>query len=152
MNPIHVHLIFNHFPILGTLFGIFVLVYGSLKKSDEICRLALWTFVLSSLSAVPVYFTGEKAEHLVQPMLNLSEAFIERHEEAGELGFVLACVLGLLSGWGLFRYRSARLNDRFLTVCMILALACGAALVRAGGYGGILRHSEIQADWKDYKP
>lgn len=151
MNPIHVHLLMNHFPILGTLFGIGVLVYGSLKKNEEICRLALWVFVLSSLAAVPTYFSGEKAEHLVKPMFNLSEAFIERHEEAGELGFALACVLGLLSAGGLFYYRGQRLGSRFLTVCMLVAMACGAALVRAGGYGGLLRHSEIQADWKDYK-
>lgn len=151
MNPIHVHLILNHFPILGTLFGIGVLVYGSLKKSDEICRLALWTFVVSALTAVPTYFSGQKAEPLIQPMLNLSEAFIERHEEAGELAFVLAGMLGLLSTGGLFYYRGERLGSRFLMLCMLAAMACGAALVRAGGYGGLLRHSEIQADWKDYK-
>lgn len=38
MSAAHVHLLLNHIPILGSIFGLLVLCYGIWRKSDEIKR------------------------------------------------------------------------------------------------------------------
>ncbi len=41
MNWAHVHLLINHIPVLGTLFGALLLVFGIVKKNEEIKRVSL---------------------------------------------------------------------------------------------------------------
>ncbi|MCI0564610.1 MAG: hypothetical protein MN733_39585, partial [Nitrososphaera sp.] len=66
MNLAHVHLLLNHFPVIGTVFGFLFLAYAMAKKSEELKKVSLGIFVLIALIALPVYFTGEPAEEVVK--------------------------------------------------------------------------------------
>ena len=55
MNWAHVHLLINHIPVLGTLFGTLLLVFGIVKKNEEIKRVSLGIFVIIAVAALPVY-------------------------------------------------------------------------------------------------
>lgn len=150
MNPLHVHLVLNHFPVLGVFFGLALLLAASLRKSDELARAGLAAFALSAAAAVPVFFSGEGAEDLVRPLLGLPEALVERHEEAAELSLWLVGPLGAISLALLWRFRAAeRLPSRALAACFAVGLAAAAALTRAAAFGGQLRHPEVQPDWKE---
>ncbi len=150
MNPIHVHLILNHVPVLGTLFGLGLLCYAAVKSSDELTRLGFHVFILSAVTALPVFLSGQGAETLVQPILGMSEALVERHEEAAGLGAGLLVVLGLGSAWILARYpASQRLPSRAVFAGALFSLVCAGALGRAAALGGQLHHTEIQPDWKE---
>ena len=61
MNLAHVHLLLNHLPPLGVLFGFLLLAAAVARKSGELVRASLVTFVLAALLAVPTYYTGEPA-------------------------------------------------------------------------------------------
>ena len=62
MNWAHVHLLINHIPVLGTVFGTLLLVFGMAKKNETIKRVSLGIFAIIAVATVPVYFTGEPAE------------------------------------------------------------------------------------------
>ena len=70
MDAAHIHLLLNHIPILGTIFGLLLLCYGIWKHSDEIKKASLGTFVIVALITIAVYLTGDGAAQIVG---NLSE-------------------------------------------------------------------------------
>jgi len=73
MNLAHLHLVLNHLPVLGTGFGLALLIFGLWRRSDELKKTALGVLVLVALAAVPVYLTGEPAEELVQAVPGVSK-------------------------------------------------------------------------------
>jgi uncharacterized membrane protein len=66
MNATHFHLLLNHFPIIGTLIGTIILVYGFITKELKIKILSAYIIAAMALLAVPVYLTGEPAEETVE--------------------------------------------------------------------------------------
>ena len=78
MNAIHFHLMLNHIPVLGTAFGLVLLVFSLWRKSEELKKASLVIFLISALVAVPVYLTGEPAEDAVKPLAGVSRPVIEQ--------------------------------------------------------------------------
>lgn len=65
MTAVHVHLLLNHIPILGVLFGLLLLIYGTVKKTEEIERAGLVTFIVVALITAPVFFSGIRTAHVI---------------------------------------------------------------------------------------
>ncbi|TNE63550.1 MAG: hypothetical protein EP344_04405, partial [Bacteroidetes bacterium] len=84
MNAPHLHLLLNHFPIIGTLLGLGVMFFGFLRRSDDVKITALWIWLIMGILAIPVLLTGEPAEEAVEGLAGVSENFLHEHEEAGE--------------------------------------------------------------------
>jgi len=145
MNLPHLHLMLNHVPVLGTVFGLALLAWGSWRQNVSLQRAALVTFIVSALIAIPVYFTGEPAEDAVERLAGVTENAIESHEAAALISLIAVELLGVIGLAGLLLARS-RFNP---TIVMRSALA--VALVTAGlmawtaNLGGRIRHSELQA-------
>src|ERR1700687_2600281 len=97
INSAHLHLMVNHFPVIGILFGILLFLYGLIRGSEEIKKVSLGVFVLLALITVPVYFTGEAAQKVVKNLPGVTEDFIGRHEEVAGLSLVLIETLGIAS-------------------------------------------------------
>jgi hypothetical protein len=76
--------VLNHIPILGTVLGFLLLSVAVARKSGELKRVSLAVFVITAVVALPVYFTGEPAEEIVEHLPGVSESLIERHEEAAQ--------------------------------------------------------------------
>ena len=70
MNATHLHLMLNHIPVLGTVFGLGLLVFALWRKSEELKKAALGIFLIVALLAVPVYLTGEPAEGVADLLLD----------------------------------------------------------------------------------
>lgn len=102
MDATHFHLAFTHFPIVGTIIGMFILAYGQFAKNDEFKKVAFATFILMSLLTIPVFLTGEEAEETVEHLTGISEQLIENHEELAEKAIWLMGILGILSLVNLF--------------------------------------------------
>ena len=148
MDTVHIHLLLNHVPILGVLFGSLVLLYGVLRRSEDGVRIGLATLVLAALFAIPVYLTGEGAEEAVEGLPGVSEALIGEHEEAAEAGFIGTGVLGVLAALALVAgWRgSARVGPLRWTVAAGGLVAFGW-LAYVGSQGGQIRHTEIRGDF-----
>ncbi|MBP8793519.1 MAG: hypothetical protein KBH29_10105 [Lutibacter sp.] len=145
MNPTHLHLVLTHFPIIGTIIGVFILSYGIYSKSESITKVALVTFVAMSLLTIPVFLTGEEAAETVENIAGISENIIEEHEELAEIAIWLMGALGVLSLISLLaiikKYAFSRI---VILVTLITSLITTALFVQVGNLGGQIRHSEIR--------
>ena len=147
MNAAHAHLLLNHLPVLGTAFGVLLLLFAFVRKSDELKRLGLGVFVVAALTAVPAYLTGEPAEDIVERLPGISKPMIEEHEEAAENGAVALGALGVMSLAGLLRFRRSACLPQWLTVSsLVVALVVAALMARTATLGGRIHHPEIRSE------
>lgn len=79
MNPAHLHIVLNHIPVVGIPFGTGLLIWGFLRKSQEVKTTALLVFVAIALVTIPTYLSGKAAEDLVEHLPGVSENLIEDH-------------------------------------------------------------------------
>jgi len=144
MNATHFHLLLNHFPIIGTLIGTIILVYGFITKELKIKILSAYVIAAMALVAVPVYLTGEPAEETVEHISGISETSIELHEEAAEFAIVMMSITGFLA---LISIVVSKIKPALiLRVCYVLLLFSTisfAAMARVGYLGGKIRHTEL---------
>lgn len=147
MNDAQLHLILNHYPILGTLFGVLLAAYGFFAKNKSILHAGLVTLFVAALIAIPTYLTGEGAEEIVEE-LGVDHDVIHAHEEAAELAVWLMMGLGLLSAATFFLSLRASMNNSTIRILYIVTLVAGLAvfgyMARVGGLGGKIRHTEVR--------
>ena len=146
MSAAHLHLILNHIPVLGTLFGVAILAYGLWRSQDAVVRIALALFVVAGLGATGAYFTGEGAEEAVEGLAGVTEAVIEPHEEIALYAFLLAIVLGVLSLGVLVWRRSAEVPRWVGTTTLLLALVTAGVMGYTANLGGQIRHTELRSN------
>lgn len=143
MDATHVHLLLNHFPIIGTLIGAAVMLWGIVRDDKSIRAVSAVIVVAMAVMAVPVYLTGEPAEERVEHLAGVSEAMIEEHEEAAGVAIVLLAVAGLASLAALLlQYRSG--SKISFALAFVLTLGAFASMAWVGYYGGQIRHSELR--------
>ena len=145
MNAAHIHLIFNHFPIIGGMVVLALLAWGWLRRNDAIIRAACGLFVAVALLTVVTYLSGEPAEHVLERTSKVPENLVSPHEEAAEFALILYSVLGLLSLFTLVRYARREVPRALSTVLLVMALVSVAAAARVGWLGGPIRHDELRS-------
>jgi hypothetical protein len=147
MNLTHIHLLLNHVPVLGTVIGLGLLLYGTWRKSPELKRAAAGLLVVVALLAVPVYLTGEPAEHDVESLPGVSKHLIEEHEEAASVAFTGVLILGVLALTGLFLSRGGReVPAGFGTTLLAASLIVSGLMAWTANRGGQIRHTEIRSE------
>ena len=145
INGAHLHLMVNHFPVVGIIFIILLFLYGIARGSDEIKKVSLGAFVLLAFMTVLVFLTGDGAEKVVKNLPGVTEAFIGRHEEMADLSLVMIVILGITCGSGLFIFRrSAVFPKWFIALVLILAFSASAVVGVTANLGGQIRHTEIR--------
>ena len=145
MNAAHLHLLINHVPVLGTVFGLILLGVALLRRSPELLRASLVAFVLTGIAAAVAYLTGEPAEGRIEDLAGVSEALIGRHEDAAVVSLVGASILGLVSVAGLVRLRLATLPKWFNAAALAVALFTAGSMAWTANLGGQIRHPEIRS-------
>jgi len=146
MNWAHVHLLINHFPVIGVLGVLLVFVYGQVRKSDEVKLLGLGLFVLIALITIAVYFTGGAAESVVKNLPGVTQSSIGAHEEMALLALVLMELLGVAAMGGLFLFRkSSAFPQWYIVLVLVIGLATAAVVGLTANLGGQIRHTEIRA-------
>ena len=144
MNQAHLHMILNHFPIIGLIFGIGVLFYGIIKKHTILVNTAYVMFIICMILAKATMMTGEGAEEIAEE-LGISHDLIHIHEEFAETYMKALYVLGIVSILGLvanIKKHSKALIISFIV--MILAIGSAVLSKSVGTSGGEIRHSEIR--------
>lgn len=149
MDNVHLHLVLNHFPIIGLAIGISVLLFGFLLKKEQIRATALGIFIFSALMAIAANYTGEGAEHAVENLQGISESYIETHEDAAEVFLIMMLVLGGVSLITLLlAIKKMKLAIYGYILVSLIALATVFAAKDVGISGGEIRHTEIRVDGK----
>ncbi len=144
MDATHLHLVLSHFPIIGTIIGIVILAYGQISKNIEIQKVALSTFILMAIFAIPVFLTGEGAEETVEKISGISEQLINNHEELAEKAIWLMGFLGILSMISFFAiFKKLSFAKTITIITLIVSLGTFGVFAQLGNLGGGIRHTEI---------
>ncbi len=145
MDTTHLHLLLNHFPVIGSMIGSMLLLWGIVKKQDTIKNTAAFILIVMTLIAVPVFLTGEPAEESVEKLPGVSENMISLHEQAATLAIWMMAVTGLAAVVAMiFQWQKRELAGKLFIGLFILSALSFAAMARTGYYGGQIRHSEIR--------
>jgi uncharacterized membrane protein len=148
MNAAHLHLVLNHFPVIGSAIAIFVLIIGILKKSDDIKKTGAMIILLTSLITIPVYFSGEDAQAMIEGNFDdVDEEFIEPHEDFAFYSFIAMDIAGLLALASLLRFRNQNSFPNSVTyTLLILLIIVNGMMAYTANLGGKIHHPEIRED------
>ena len=144
MTIAHVHLLLNHFPTIGTLIGLGLLVGSLISKNQHERRAGLGVVAAMAILAFPVFFSGRSAAETLKDIPGVSSALITQHYDAAIPAFIAMQVLGALAWVGLFQWRR---HARIPAATFGAVLATGAVtlllMVQTATSGGDIRHPEI---------
>lgn len=146
MTDAHYHLVVNHFPIIGNIFGVGILIAGMLLKNNTIKNVSYVIFIVSAIFAFLSLKTGGPAAGDVKGMPDITKESISLHAEvANNFAYVLYA-LAALSLFGLYaniKNHSKASLVSFLT--FILSLLGIFFAQHVGTSGGEIRHTEIRS-------
>ena len=150
MNLVHVHLLLNHLPILGTMIALALFVIALAVDNDEMKQAGLALFTMIALFAIPAYMSGNAAQVIIKDNPDVSMDAIQAHQGSALIAFLFIELTGAVSLFGLWRFsrteknpwmeRPAKFN---LFVVLALAVATCGLMAVAGNTGGEIRHPEI---------
>ena len=145
MNFVHMHLLLNHFPVIGSIIGFGLFLISFFGKNDVLRRASLIIFAAMALIAIPTFATGKGAQLMLKDKPGVSDAFMQRHEGAAMLALWFLEATGAFSLAGLwqihYRARMARWN---LAAVFIFSLLAVGLMVRTGNTGGQISHTEVR--------
>jgi uncharacterized membrane protein len=145
MNDAHLHMVVNHFPIIGTIFGLGILIAGLFLKNNVIKNVAYVLFIVAAIFAGLSMATGEGAEEIVEDLPNVGDQIIHVHEEMAEKLAIVLYVLAGVSLIGLFlnfkKQAKANLVSYLVVIVASVAVFFGQ---QTGTTGGEVRHTEIR--------
>ena len=147
MNDAHLHLLFNHLPIIIPIVGLLVLFVNMIVRSEIVQRVGYLILILAAIATFPAFFTGEGAEEIVENIDGITHDIIHEHEEVAETFAILSYILGGLSLLGLW----ANLKRKSFSLWLgygIFALGIVVLVFaqQTGTTGGEIRHSEIRSN------
>ncbi len=145
LNWAQAHLLINHLPIFGVVFGMLLLLYAMVRRSQEMTRAALALFLLTALGTIPAYFTGEPAEHTMSGMAEVDQDVIEEHQDWGTAALVVIGALGVASLAGLWVERkSGAAPAALVRGTLALAVVAFGIVAWASHLGGQVHHPETR--------
>lgn len=134
----NLHLLSNHFPVLGSLFGIVLLVLAVLKPDLKTTVSAYIILLISGIGGVLAFFTGEAAEERLEHTKGISHKVIHIHEEMAENALFFIFLLTAAAVIGLWaeraQWKSAKRIERFTLVIGIIAFILFAFTSYLGGH------------------
>lgn len=144
MNPVWLHLLVNHIPIIATAVAVLIVVIGFAIKNNTVRKVGLVLYVVCGLTVYVANFTGEPAEDKIEHMDGISKKQIHAHEEAAELMVTLTSVAIALALLHLFNKPTNTSLQRWVLIAFLL-VGIGAAIqgVITGHEGGLIRRPDL---------
>jgi hypothetical protein len=151
MNATHLHLMVNHIPVLGTIFGLLLLAAGTLRHSEELKRAAFLFFIAGALLALPAYLSGEPTVKATQGLPGVSPIVVQKHVEVAQLALSAVLVLGGLSASALWLFGKGTPVPRwFVLIVLVVALLASVLMAWTANLGGQVRHTEIRSEARNH--
>jgi hypothetical protein len=146
MNLAHLHLLLNHWPIIGTFIATGLLLVALLAKSRDLKEVTLALFALMALVAIPAYLTGNLVQDVIAQEPGVVPALVDTHQGAALLATIALLATGSFSWVGLWQVRRATHTAPWtMTAVLLSSLATVGLMGLAGNTGGAIRHPEILA-------
>ena len=147
MNDAHIHLLVNHFPMIGMIFGFGILIAGILFKNNAVINVSYFIFIVVAILAFISMSSGEGAEDLVEDLPNVGKQIIHEHEEVAEKLALVLYILGAVSLFGLYANLKNHSKAKLTSYLALVIAIVGVVLAKSvGTSGGEIRHTEIRAN------
>jgi hypothetical protein len=144
MNFAHLHLLLNHFPVIGTIIGVGLFVASLFKQSGDLRRSSLVVLAVMALLTIPTFLSGTGAQLTITGRPGVSDALIQRHEGAAILAFWFMEITGALAIVGLWQtHRTSRPARWNVLAVLLFSLVTVGLMARTGNTGGDIRHPEL---------
>ena len=148
MTLLHLHLLLNHVPTVGTALAIGLFILSFFRKNDMLRRVSLEAFFIVALLTLPAYLSGLSAQAQIQAQgrEGVSNVMIEAHEDAAIFALVLMQLTGGFAWLALWQFRRKGRSAGWATAgVMLLSALTMAVTARAANLGGEIRHPELIA-------
>ena len=150
MDFSHFHLLLNHFPIIGAIVGVGLLLLSFCENGQDLRRSSLVVFVVAALLTIPAFITGFGAQVELLEDAAVSNDLIQRHLGSAELTVWFMMVTGALAAVGLWQPSRQMRPARWHTWGVLLvSLVTVVLLARTGNTGGEILHSEVEFGSQD---
>jgi hypothetical protein len=120
-------------------------IYSLRAKNEKLQNFSLIMLIGTAATVIPVFYTGEPAEEIIEGMTGISKKIIHDHEEAAEIAFVLTLIAGGTAAINLFFKNRLPLlkqyGDKLIIFSCIIAIGF---LVYAASKGGKISHPELR--------
>src|SRR5882672_7788014 len=133
----HLHLLLNHFPTIGTILGLGLLLLAFIRKNDHLKKVSLEVLFLIALLTMPVYVTGQAAAEALKGQSGVSAPAIVAHNDAALGSFIMMEITGFFAWLALWRMRRVgRLTSGLTYTVLVMTVLTVAAVSRAANMGG----------------
>jgi len=147
MNGAHLHLLVNHFPIIGLIFGTGILISGIVLKNNTIKNVSYFVFIVAAIFAAISIGTGEEAEETLENFPDITYKGIAIHEEYAEKFALILYVLGGISILGLYTHFKKHSKAKLISLLALVISIIGIVISKyVGTSGGEIRHTEIRSN------
>jgi uncharacterized membrane protein len=145
VNFAHLHLLLNHFPVIGTIIGLGLFLISLFKQNEDLKRGSLIIFAAMALLSIPTFTSGVGAKMMIKGQQGVSDALLDRHEGSAMLSFWFIEVLGGMSLIGLWEFhKKSRQSSWNVAAVLLLSLLTVLLMGRTSNTGGDIRHPEIR--------
>lgn len=137
----HWHVVLNHFPSIGTIIAVGLLLSSFYLKSEDLRRASLVMFLLMALLAIPTYVSGAAARWSLEGTAASMDA-ISAHQDSALLTLATLGLTGCLSWLALWQWRRfSRPANWNLFAITVLSIITVGLLVQTGNRAGYI-HAE----------
>jgi uncharacterized membrane protein len=149
MNLAHIHLLLNHWPIIGAFVGLLLFLVAFFANSDDLKQTSLAFFTLIALLAIPTYTSGDVANEVLKTSTALPKELINTHQGAALLSLIFIEITGAVALIGLWQFSRmsrpapgpvARWN---FALVLVLSIVTAGLMTVTGNTGGAIRHPEV---------
>jgi uncharacterized membrane protein len=140
-------MVVNHFPIIGTILGLGILIAGVAFKNNSLKNTAYCLFIVGAIFAYASMSTGEGAEEIAEKLPDVTDQVIHDHEEAAEKLAIALYILGGISIVGLYLNFKNNSKDTLISFLAVVIAVVGVFFAQqTGTTGGEVRHTEIRTN------
>ena len=144
MNTYQIHLALTHLPVVLSLAGMVALSISFIKNNIALRRTALYMLVIAGVAALPVFFSGEGAEVIVEDLPGVSESLIEKHESVATIGLFTILATAVLAIFSLLKFVSPVAAKTMAALVLVISAASTGLMAQTAHLGGQIRHTEIR--------
>lgn len=144
LNFAHLHLLLNHFPIIGTIVGLALFLVSFVGNNKDLRRASYIVFAGIALLTIPTFLSGFGAQLGIQGKPGVSDTLLKRHEGSAMLALWFMFATGAFSLVALWQsHHRARAANWVIGTVLFFSLLTTGLMARTGNTGGDIRHPEI---------
>lgn len=147
MEASQIHILLNHYPVIGWFIGILLILIGYALRNDQVKRNALLLLVIMAVITIPVFITGEMAGGAAAEWSTGDRAkAITMHKHTARTGFGVIILSGVLAGAVLLKRSRTGEIGRWAMLSVLMMSLVSAGVI------GYATHLGRQIKWNMNAP